>query len=1396
MFSFNLNISKIKKKIVLFIVKRIIGKYVYDVDLDQIEINNNGFIIKELVIIPNVLELFDNIVDFDHGIVTHLEVYIPWSNILTESSKLSIDKITIVFNMNIKEEINVIKLATTVLQETLNLDKFDEYLIESIKEDKEFLLSKKDEYETNKHEDYGFESLKTLIQTFIDNIRLDVGFIDIIIKFPNETDLNLQLYGISIIKNPTNISSNNIDSLLKKRLIIEELVLLTQEKTIISIHNFILNLYKKTEEHQINQYKYLDIFNIDINIDFIYAYASSHILNNIIYIINGTKNQFYMGGSSDIAKSYQINFDMKINRWKFVLELNSTKKLCSLSNNIYISFQNKPVVGMAKPNMEYEVVFSKKDFNFFPLEDSMTPKNESIMASIHSTVAQQITAFNVNVGDWEINEIDNDKSINIIRVLKDCNDFLKISFAGGLFDRINIDLCQLLITVDITIIDRYLSIIKLFDGLENPNKSNHSIFKQKNVIKISCNLIQLILKIPISNNVKKMNQTNSNYYEESLFTDIHDIIIEYTNKSIDITCQKLLGNLLNRDNIINFFSAKAPKKNKPIVIQIFNNNLFDNSNMTVLPEWFHVIRMAIGQQDVEVSQNVKVIDELNKEVMKKSKSILKINLRHANLYLNYSHFHVIDNLISEFLQWQSPFPPMESFYTLSNIRLETLSINITHSRFKYTILAEMINVLSAMNLFTNHKFNYLQIKDLYLYNNETKKFILKKIDSRDPHFIRVGYEQTFPAPSFKENTISIEFYKVKMMMKHEDFSKYEKDTNFWIFDIIDFFKKEYQVTETINSKTKLHINAKLLSMVYKIWNIPSKFQLDLNNVTFINSYSMHDIGCLYSVFTDYLDLSLITDHNNISFLHNKFLNLIWKDNQIELINNSCVIELCSDVFHVIKGILNEFQKINQELIIKDKLDDTYNDVEEVIGCDMNQIKEIERMIDDAIRPVTPVTSFGFPSISAFSIYTLTLKKSITKSYDKLNSILYNSLIEDDNSCFIVRDFNLKLTLYSGIDIDNARNHNIYISFPFDKINMIWFNSCDKNHQKMFIAVRSIDAICFKNNTTQLIKSNMDFSYKSWGMINESDMGLLNHIYCLNGGFQKKATHFLDWSNQFGFVYDKNNSQETTDFYYLLDTQPFSLNLNQDSINMLLDFFNMNTSYLEKYYKLNADYVEVKDMHPENILHSDKTDKLMQHYFIINPIRITINYKSSIFDLSWNKTATILNFVNLDETKLIFDKFEYHNIDLEALGKKLEEHYMSQIKSNNSMNIISSLSPVKTVIKLGTGIVNLVIIPSTEGFKYSKWKYGLQKGVENFKLSTLSELVNIGYKIMTTADKIMNGKKNKEETITLTMPTNEYNTNNLKKVISEFTGNMLKLKNKLSGKERAEELQREYRSLEE
>ena len=1408
MFRFNFDLLKIKKKIVLFIIKRLIGKYVINtIDLESIQLNDNGFAIKELEIDPSLFEMFDNIVKLDTNIITDLEVFIPWSSILSQSSKLTINKITLIFDWNFKEKIDITELTQTILQKTFDIKAMETYIEQSICEDKDFLLNSKstENLETQDASDKsisecdGIHSLTTIIKSFVDNIQVFFDLIDIKVNFSDDICLNLQLYGVSIIQTPINddtIEESLMTYDIEKTIKIDEITLLINDRTLLSLMSPRVDIWSKmSDDNQISGQNF-DEYGVNVSVDFIYIYTCQSIVENIIPIINTITPCFVSGGGNNMIKDHSISMNVTINKWKFVYELDEENQIYSVSNDIYFKYDDRPILGNNNTSIGNEMpstYLKSKDINCFPLEGSMTPKGESIMSSMKSTVSHQLVTYNLGVKSWEIYEKSSSDNYDLIRSLNKEDYFLKLAFDGGLFDKIKIKLAPILFTLDLTFITKYLSIIQLLSSIGTTKKQvkSNSIFKKKNIVNLFCDLVHIIIKIPISDRVKQQTNTYDNkYYEESLFIDIHSLLGEFNNKNITLTCQKLLGNLLAHDNIINFLSIKVPKKEKPIVLQIMNNNLFDQDRVDESTDWFDNDRMVIGHQEVEINRNIKNVDLLNRDVMRKSKQILKLNLRHCNLYLDHKHFQVIDNLLSEFAAWESPFPTVESFYLLINCSLESLSVNMTHHNFRYTILADMINILNTVNFYTRHKYTYFQIRDLYLYNNNTKKIILKKIDDTEPHFLKVGIDQLQPSSLTKDIIISMEFSNIKMLTRHEQFSRLEKDHSFWLFDVINFFKKEYHIEPVIDTRTKLYINAKRLLTEYRIWNIPSKIVFDINNIIFLNTYMGHN--CLYSVSADYFDIGLSTKDKMFEIVKNKDINVIWMDKQIEMVNGECLFELCADTIRIINGIVQEFKKRNEKLELIEEDDE--EELENEIGtCGTQHFKDIEAMVNDAIRPISIDDENMNKSIAAFSIYKLR-NKSISADYDKLNSILHSPLLDSENTTIIAKDINIEIRLYNGFEVDNSKDYNCYMMIIFDKINAIWFSTEDATYKKLFLTIRHLESKLIYNKTKVILNPDIAYTFKSWALVEDSDMALLNNIYHLNAMPKQKACQFLDWSNHISLVllFDDEAQEDR----FIIDTQPIILNLNQKTIDFIANYINYDGK-LNKYYQLETDYVEVEDFNKFN-----KKSVSKQHSVVIdiNSIKIIINYKSSVFDLSWNNSATILNFVNLDGTKLVLKPFRYMGfMDTDMIIYEMSEYYINQIKMNNSLNIIKSLSPIRTVVRIGSGIVNLVVIP-TKVIGSSKWKYGLQKGVDKFKSSTLSEFANIAYKIMNTADKLFYGT----ETLTLTLPQDEYNADGIANAISKFTKDtikggkktMLDLKDNLSGKNKKEEDKNKFKELEE
>ena len=322
MLSFSLlNTNVIRKKLVLFLVKRLIGNYINkSIPIDDIELNTNGFKIKYIDIDSDVLQLFSDFTHINDSHIEDLEIYIPWTNLFSQSSKLHIGKITIDMDWVYCEDIDINNIAQSILHKSLNIHTVEDYLHKSIIEDKEFILK-----ESNTDEGIGI--LTNTINQFIENIEITIDVIDVKLNFPDiEQTISCEIYNFEVVKIPTDEIDEEItkpNKLLDRRINVDEIVFFINKKTILSIHDFQVNLDTNITVNEYSKYhNELTIYTIDTTIRFIHTYVSLEILSMLFPVIKLLKKCFVSKTNVDPAKSYQININLLINKLDFILETN------------------------------------------------------------------------------------------------------------------------------------------------------------------------------------------------------------------------------------------------------------------------------------------------------------------------------------------------------------------------------------------------------------------------------------------------------------------------------------------------------------------------------------------------------------------------------------------------------------------------------------------------------------------------------------------------------------------------------------------------------------------------------------------------------------------------------------------------------------------------------------------------------------------------------------------------------------------------------------------------------------------------------------------------------------------------------------------------------------------
>lgn len=135
---------------------------------------------------------------------------------------------------------------------------------------------------------------------------------------------------------------------------------------------------------------------------------------------------------------------------------------------------------------------------------------------------------------------------------------------------------------------------------------------------------------------------------------------------------------------------------------------------------------------------------------------------------------------------------------------------------------------------------------------------------------------------------------------------------------------------------------------------------------------------------------------------------------------------------------------------------------------------------------------------------------------------------------------------------------------------------------------------------------------------------------------------------------------------------------------------------------------------------------------VNAVRVRLDFKPKRVDyggLRSGRTTEFMNFFVLDEADMVLRHVIIYGVSgFEKLGKTLNDIWMPDIKSNQLPGILAGLAPIKSLVNVGSGVKDLVVIPMREYQKDGRIVRSIQKGALAFAKTTTSELVKLGAKL--------------------------------------------------------------------
>lgn len=81
-----------------------------------------------------------------------------------------------------------------------------------------------------------------------------------------------------------------------------------------------------------------------------------------------------------------------------------------------------------------------------------------------------------------------------------------------------------------------------------------------------------------------------------------------------------------------------------------------------------------------------------------------------------------------------------------------------------------------------------------------------------------------------------------------------------------------------------------------------------------------------------------------------------------------------------------------------------------------------------------------------------------------------------------------------------------------------------------------------------------------------------------------------------------------------------------------------------------------------------------------------------------------------------------------LGTMLNGVWMPDIKSTQLSGVLAGLAPVRSIVQIGSGFKDLVVVPVKEYKKDGRVYRSFSKGVQHFTKNTTNELLKFGVKI--------------------------------------------------------------------